>query len=177
MIFYGHRISHCGYTMFSLSIPLSGHLDCFHDLAIVNSTTVNTGVCVPFQINALFLGDPLLWPLDLILHHSVQRSTSTCAQPNPWTLCQNMYFYLLNLNLQDYRLGVFGYKNLIIYSKVLELLSRIQTEWTVCIDSASAPPPLCPRSSAFWMPSSFQTAPAKSYPFFEKRTHCMPGSG
>ena len=80
MIFYGRRISHCGYTMFSLSIPLSGHLDCSHDLAIVNSTTVNTGVRVPFQINALFLGDPLLWPLDLIHHHSVQRSTGVSLQ-------------------------------------------------------------------------------------------------
>ena len=53
--------------------------------------------------------------------------------------CQNLYFwgpvYLLNLNLKDYRLGVFKFKNLIIYSKVLELLSKIQTKWTVCASS------------------------------------------
>ena len=60
MTFYGCGIYHCVYTTLSLSVPFSGHLGCFHVLAIVNSATVNTGVHISFQINALFFGDPPL---------------------------------------------------------------------------------------------------------------------
>ena len=30
--------------------PVDGHLGCFHVLTIVNSATINTGVCVSFSI-------------------------------------------------------------------------------------------------------------------------------
>ena len=41
-------ISHLLYTF----IQPEGHSGCFHVLAIINSTAMNTGVCVSFQIRA-----------------------------------------------------------------------------------------------------------------------------
>ena len=48
------NIPSCMYHIFSIHSSVWGHLGCFHDLAIVSSTTVNTGVyvCAVLSISA-----------------------------------------------------------------------------------------------------------------------------
>ena len=43
------------YNIFFIHSSVSGHLDCFYVLAIINHTIVNIGVTVSFQIMFFFL--------------------------------------------------------------------------------------------------------------------------
>ena len=44
----------CVYHIFFIYSYVSGHLDCFHILAIVNNVVINTGMHVSFQISVVF---------------------------------------------------------------------------------------------------------------------------
>ena len=49
------------HTTFSFCLPVNGHLGCFHILVIANSATMNTGVCVFFQIRVFIFSGYMPW--------------------------------------------------------------------------------------------------------------------
>ena len=59
-----HIYTHNFIVYFFIHVSTDGYLGCFHVLAIVNSTGVNTGVHIPFQIKILLVKCPEVGLLD-----------------------------------------------------------------------------------------------------------------